>query len=626
MTRLEAALAYASWGWPVLPIVPNGKLPATAHGVHDASTDPDQIRKWFEGRDDLNIGIAAGSRSGLVVFDIDPRNGGDDSYAEWTAKHGALPDGALQLTAGGGQHYLAAHDPSIRSCKLVDGVDLLADGRYFLAFPSTIEGRAYRWEVSSDPFDGVAPASIPDAWREAMRPVERKSPVTPGAALIQGNRNNGLFSLASAMRYHGMTAPEILGALVVVNEERCEIPLPASEVKQIVASAMKYEPEHDTAANAAMADDAVADLLAKVEAQRTSEYFLTRATAFLSEPAPLRWLIKGWVPESGVTMVFGESGAGKTFITLDMACRIATGLDWHGQRAKKGVVVYLCGEGNFGFRQRVAAWAKMHGRTDLDLLLVSNKAIDLDAPNAAAQILSAVRTVTDGDVEAVFVDTVNNHMSGDENSARDVRNMFGACNVVASALNATVVLNHHTGHNIDAKGRARGSSAWKASLDASILVSKGDDGTIEVSCTKMKDAEPPSTFAGRLDSVALGWVDEDGEEVQGAVFVKLEGEATPTPKRPSKIDEARRQFERAWAHAGMEWRADRPYVSRAALKAWCIECLGDAARTATNKADASREGSIAHRLITAGVIELHEHGWVAVDELVVQAARLCCVK
>ena len=88
MTRLEAALAYASWGWPVLPIVPNGKLPATAHGVHDATTDEATIRKWFTDREDLNIGIAAGSRSGLVVFDIDPRNGGDDSFAEWTDLRG----------------------------------------------------------------------------------------------------------------------------------------------------------------------------------------------------------------------------------------------------------------------------------------------------------------------------------------------------------------------------------------------------------------------------------------------------------------------------------------------------------------------------------------------------------
>jgi hypothetical protein len=623
VTRLEAALAYASWGWPVLPIVPNGKLPATAHGVHDASTDPEQIRKWFEGRDDLNLAIAAGARSGLVVFDIDPRNGGDDSYAEWTAAHGALDAGALQLTAGGGQHFLAAHDPSIRSCKLVDGVDLLADGRYFLAFPSTIEGREYRWEVSSDPFDGVAPASIPEAWRGAMTPTRAPKPVV-GAELITGNRNAGLAALAGAMRHHGMTRAEMLAALVVANEERCEIPLPASEVRQIAESIGRYEPEHDTAANAAMADDAVAGLLAKVEAQRTAEYFLTRATSFLTEPAPLRWLVKGWVPEAGVTMVFGESGAGKTFITLDMACRIATGLDWHGRRAKKGVVVYLCGEGNFGFRQRVAAWAKLHGRGDLDTLLVSNKALDLDGPNAAAQILSAVRELTNGDVEAVFVDTVNNHMAGDENSARDVRNMFGACNVVASALNATVVLNHHTGHGIDTKGRARGSSAWKASLDASILIAKGDDGTIEVSCTKMKDAEPPAAFVGRLDSVALGWVDEDGEEVKGAVFVKLEGEvvAPKKPKVDSRLEKHRKTFEGAWWASGAEERAGAPYLSRAALRAYLVEHMGMTEATANQLTKPTATGKLIAELLTAEVITSHEHGWIMTHDEHANALRL----
>jgi hypothetical protein len=373
-----------------------------------------------------------------------------------------------------------------------------------------------------------------------------------------------------------------------------------------------------------MADDAVADLLAKVEAQRTSEYFLTRATAFLSEPAPLRWLVKGWVPESGVTMVFGESGAGKTFITLDMACRIATGLDWHGQRAKRGVVVYLCGEGNFGFRQRVAAWAKLHGRGDLDLLLVSNKALDLDGPHAAAQILSAVRELTDGDVEAVFVDTVNNHMAGDENSARDVRNMFGACNVVASALRATVVLNHHTGHNVDAKGRARGSSAWKASLDASILIAKGDDGTIEVSCTKMKDAEPPAAFVGRLDSVALGWVDEDGEEVKGAVFVRLEGEvvAPKKPKTDSRLEKHRKTFEGAWWASGAEDRAGAPYLSRAALRAYLVEHMGMTEATANQLTKPTAAGKLIAELLTAEVITSHEHGWIVTHDEHANALRL----
>ena len=129
MTPLEAALAYASWGWPVLPVLPNSKLPACAHGVHDATTDAALITRWFEGRDDLNLAIAAGSRSGLVVLDIDPRNGGDDSWSSWTDERGAQSDGAVQLTAGGGQHYLAGYVEGVRSCKLRDGIDLLEIGR-----------------------------------------------------------------------------------------------------------------------------------------------------------------------------------------------------------------------------------------------------------------------------------------------------------------------------------------------------------------------------------------------------------------------------------------------------------------------------------------------------------------
>lgn len=604
MTLLEAALAYASWGWPVLPVLPNSKLPACAHGVNDASTDPEQITRWFADRDDLNIAIAAGSRSGLVVLDIDPRNGGDDSWSSWTDERGAQGDGAVQLTAGGGQHYLASYVEGVKSCKLRDGIDLLSDGRYFLAFPSRIEGRSYTWEISSDPFDGIAPMALSERWLEGLRPAPR-APVVVGAELITGNRNAGLAALAGAMRHHGMTRAEILAAIVVANETRCEVPLPASEVRQIAESIARYDAEHDTAANASMADDVFVE-------ERSAAYFLTRASSFLTEPSPLRWLIKGWVPESGVTMVFGESGAGKTFVTLDMACRIAAGLDWHGRRAKKGCVAYLCGEGNFGFRQRVAAWAKLHGRTDLDELLVSNKALDLDGPNAAAEILRAVRELTSGDVEAIIVDTVNNHMGGDENSARDVRGMFGACNVVAAALRATVILNHHTGHNVDAKGRARGSSAWKASLDASILVAKGEDGAIEVSCAKMKDAEPPTPFVGRLVPVPLGWVDDDGEEVKGAVFMLAEGETVAAPKKKvdGKLEKHRKVFEGAWWSSGTEERAGSPYLSRAALRAYLVEHMGMTEASANQVCKPTASGKLIAELLAAEVITAHEHGWI----------------
>jgi hypothetical protein len=97
-TKAEAALTYASWGWHVIPVVPNGKIPATQHGVKDATTDPEQIAIWWAQNPEFNIGIAAGAKSGIVVFDVDPRNGGEESWSKWVEANGDVPDGLMALT------------------------------------------------------------------------------------------------------------------------------------------------------------------------------------------------------------------------------------------------------------------------------------------------------------------------------------------------------------------------------------------------------------------------------------------------------------------------------------------------------------------------------------------------
>lgn len=618
LTKAEAALTYASWGWHVIPVVPNGKIPATQHGVKDATTDANQIAIWWAQNPNFNIGIAAGAKSGIVVFDVDPRNGGDESWAKWVESNGAVPDGPMQLTAGGGQHHIATYDPEIRSCKLVDGVDLLADGRYFVAYPSTIESRSYHWEASSDPFDGIAPFTIPAPWSASIKkPIPKAA--TSESGLIQGSRNNGLTALGGAMRRYGMTEAEIMAALSIANETRCEIPLPSSELSQIVRSVCRYDPESDLAADTGLGSDAAESILDAAKAAG-QEYYFTRASSYLGQPAPLRWLIKNWLPDSSVNMVYGESGAGKTFLTLDMACCIASGQPWHGHKTKAGVVVYMAGEGNYGLRQRVTAWCRQNQISDLDNLLISNKAVDIDSPAIAAQIINAIREITTLDVAAIFIDTVNNHMSGDENSAKDTRNMLNACQIVSRALNSSICLNHHTGHSIDSKNRARGSSAWKASLDASILVMKVDN-SIEVSCTKMKDAEPPAAFFGKLSSVDLGWLDEDGETITGAVFTLEDNPPTKRDKKDSKTDGFRKVWENAWWAAGAEVVNGQPYLSRSALKEK-LSRDGNAERTVRNMVNPSYTDKLIGYLTQAEMIRATEHGWVMVNEVETVALML----
>lgn len=154
---LAHALRYALAGWRVLPLQPGGKAPLTAHGVKDASSDPEQIGAWWQQWPAANIGLALGDD--VVCFDVDPRNGGTiDALARLGLDHGAT---VTQRTAGGGWHviYQKPHGwPLAGKVANVPGVDVLSGDKYIVAAPSVIDGKRYTWE--RDPLD-VDPARIP---------------------------------------------------------------------------------------------------------------------------------------------------------------------------------------------------------------------------------------------------------------------------------------------------------------------------------------------------------------------------------------------------------------------------------------------------------------------------------
>lgn len=610
-------------GWRVLPVVPNGKLPATAHGVKDATTDEEVITRWFATRDDLNIGIATGAESGIVVFDIDPRNGGTQSWEAFVDELGAVPDGAMQLTAGGGVHHVAAFVEGVRSCKLRNGVDLLADGRYFVAHPSTIDGRPYAWELSSDPLEGVAPFVVPERWLPAVVAPKRAAPSVVGASLITGNRNNGLAALAGAMRRHGMSSDEILAALTVANETRCEIPLPSSEVRQIAGSVARYEPEHDTALNGAMADELAEALLANLE-QSTERPWLVPADEFAQQPAPIAWLVRGWWQADALIMVHGPSGGGKTFVVLDWALRMAAGVpEWNGYKVTPGPVVYLAGEGHHGLRSRVAAWKQRHGVSRLNMWL-SRAGCDLNTREGFERVCEAVEALPEKP-SAIIVDTLHRFLRGDENSAQDAKTMLDACAYLMARYGCSVVLVHHTGVSDEAQHRARGSSAWRGALDIEISVVPGKDGEpIQIVQRKSKDSDTATPVLVRLAQVAIdGWLDDDGEPVTSAV-IEVTDEELPAPrKRASPVDKARRTWEAAWWHSGAEMRDGLPYLSRSAAVDYLVSNgMKDTSARQTIKPTG---GKFVQQLLDGGVIGAHEHGWCMVEGDHANALRVALV-
>lgn len=300
--------------------------------------------------------------------------------------------------------------------------------------------------------------------------------------------------------------------------------------------------------------------------------WLVTADSLRQQPAPIAWLIKRWLQERALMMLHGPSGVGKTFILMDMCLRIATGkTDWNGLKVKAGTVVYLAGEGHYGLRGRIAAWAHQHGADQIDMW-VSRHGCDLNTPQGYQRAADAIRALPKLPC-LIVIDTLHRFLAGDENSAQDAKSMIDACDRMKHEFGCSVMLVHHTGVSEEAQHRARGSSAWRGALDIEISVTGGkNDAPIKIEPRKVKDGEEPEPLYCDLESVTIpGWLDEDGEPVKSAVPLFVPAPVQAKRGRPSNDNQ--QILRAAWYSLkdDAEVVDDMPYISRAALKRFLEE-------------------------------------------------------
>lgn len=143
---LDAALLYASWGWPVFPLRPHTKIPATRHGFKDATTDIDRIRAWWTRHPDANIGLPTGHAFDVIDIDVPA---GAPAFAKLAAADGEIHGHAA--TSSGGAHFYVK--PTGRGNSAGGGVDYRGLGGYVVAPPSTLgpKGRSWSWVYRPSP-------------------------------------------------------------------------------------------------------------------------------------------------------------------------------------------------------------------------------------------------------------------------------------------------------------------------------------------------------------------------------------------------------------------------------------------------------------------------------------------
>ncbi|MGT3827383.1 helicase RepA family protein, partial [Enterobacter kobei] len=205
---------------------------------------------------------------------------------------------------------------------------------------------------------------------------------------------------------------------------------------------------------------------------------------------------------------------------------------WAGKSVSAGAVMYVVGEGGIGVPRRIKAWEKKYGVKLNNLYLVNRPVFPVRREEMQEMIKAArdVKSRTGQPVRLIVVDTLARCFGGnDENDARDMGAFIEGCDVIKRETGATLLVVHHSGKD-DTKG-ARGSSAFRAALDAEFNVRReGDGGAIILTCTKMKDAEEPKQAAFDLRTVEL-FTDRDGELISSLVVQDLPREARePDPE------------------------------------------------------------------------------------------------
>lgn len=217
--KLQAALAYVSLGWHVLPLwqmdedkcacgnancKSPGKHPIShlvPHGQNSAATDEQTVTNWWTHYPDANIGVYL-APSNLCAVDIDPRNGGDYTIEELEGIHGVIESDVLQLTGGGGEHRIFKLPEGVKlPGKLGEGVDLKSNG-YIVVEPSNhVSGNTYEWEASSNPLEDCEPSELPE-WILNIANASSSSPVEAGGEPINhGMTDDQYTDIVNALQF-----------------------------------------------------------------------------------------------------------------------------------------------------------------------------------------------------------------------------------------------------------------------------------------------------------------------------------------------------------------------------------------------------------------------------------------
>ncbi|MGQ2186083.1 bifunctional DNA primase/polymerase [Bradyrhizobium barranii] len=470
-----------------------------------ATQDPEQIRKWWAQWPDANIG---GATNDLVVVDIDPRNGGDETFAELQAiEH--FPDTATTRTQSGGRHliYVTPDGPLKGGTgALGRGVDIKARGGYVVMPGSTIEGRMYTRENARPP--AFAPpwiierlkAAKPKMSAAGKRLVEEDDTAIElftnwlrdhAPRALYGKIDDTTYKVATKGYDFGCSQATVHELMLGWNETHCDPPGDIERLEVVVESAGRNR-ENAIGCSHPLAPGFEVVQIDESRAPRsaarvpTSDLIQTSAQ-FVQGFVPPEYLVDQVLQRRFCYSITAQTGVGKTAVAMLLSAHVGAGRSLGNLDVEQGSVLYFAGENPTDIQMR---WLGITRELNIDPATADVHFIPGAMPLSQAAARIAEEVSRKGLQPAlVVVDTAAAYFEGDdENSntqavahARRLRALTelpgGPC---------VLILCHPTKRAADDDLIPRGGGAFLAEVDGNIALQKRESLIVASSLGKFR--------------------------------------------------------------------------------------------------------------------------------------------
>lgn len=500
---LVHAKKYLDRGFSIIP-VGYDKRPTIKSWKYYQSNKPtlEEVKAWFLHGTATGIAIITGKISNLIVLDF-----------EHDAVIPELPDTVVAKSGGGGKHFYFKYPEGVELPNVVglnsQPIDVRSNGGYIIAPPSLHKsGNHYEWEIG---FEKIELAEFPEHWIDIIQDRQSSQNKTNFNLLVngveEGGRNDAAAKLIGKLLHH---IPDQNFAWPLVHGWNLlnKPPLPLNELQSVFSSIAKKHLQGSKEVNNLPLKDPI----------HISELF--------SQPdEKVEWVIKDLIAVGSLNMISAPPKSFKTWTILHIASRVANGqkvFNWF-DTSKSNVLIVDEEDAPSILKSRLKM---LNASESSNIYFWIQTGFKIDNPQHLNALLDFI---VKKDIKLVNIDSFRRVQMRDENSAKEVAEVFEEFRKISKLGVAVLITHHHRKQGILGKNspeqNIRGSSDILASLDGHLVVDRNyEDHALTIDQNKQRVIEEMRPFKVKIikNDRGLLSLEYDGE-IPVAKLKKEEG-------------------------------------------------------------------------------------------------------